>query len=153
MSPAGEGVERLTDLLDGLVDVAEGPDLIVSDLTMTSQNAGPGQVFLAVRGTRMHGLAFAAEAVARGASCVVYESGEGAVAPDLPVPSVGVPELSRHVGEIAARFHGRPSDALALTAINGTDGKTSVAWLMSGALAHLRVPAHYIGTLGSGVPM
>lgn len=148
----GDSVDRLTELLDGLVDPAEVPDLIVSGLTMSSRDAGPGQAFLAVRGTRMHGLAFAAEAVARGASCVIYESGEGAVAPDLPVPSVGVPELSRHVGEIAARFHGRPSDALAVTAITGTDGKTSVAWLMTGALAHLRVPAHYIGTLGSGVP-
>lgn len=152
MIPNGEAVDRLPELLDGLVEPAEVPDLIVSDLTMSSQDAGPGQAFLAVRGTRMHGLAFAAEAVARGASCVIYESGEGAIAPDLPVPSVGVPELSRHVGEIAARFHGRPADALAVTAITGTDGKTSVAWLMTGALAHLRVPAHYIGTLGSGVP-
>lgn len=152
MSAPGEGVQRLTELLDGLVDAAEVPDLLVSDLTLSSQEAGPGQAFLAVRGTRMHGLAFAAEAVARGASCVIFESGEGAVAPDLPVPTVGVPELSRHVGEIAARFHGRPSDALAVTAITGTDGKTSVAWLMTGALAHLRVPAHYIGTLGRGVP-
>ena len=74
MSPIGEGVERLTELLEGLVDAAEVPDLIVSDLTMSSQEAGSGQAFLAVRGTRMHGLAFAAEAVARGASCVIYES-------------------------------------------------------------------------------
>lgn len=152
MTAAGDGAQRLTELLDGLVDAAEVPDLIVSDLSLSSQDTGPGQAFLAVRGTRMHGLAFAADAVARGASCVIYESGEGAVAPDLPVPSVGVPELSRHAGEIAARFHGHPSDALAVTAITGTDGKTSVAWLMTGALTHLRVPAHYIGTLGSGIP-
>ena len=39
MSPIGEGVQRLTELLEGLVDAAEVPDLIVSDLTMSSQEA------------------------------------------------------------------------------------------------------------------
>ena len=146
------GSVRLSELLEGLADPQDTPDLLVSGVAMSSRDVGPGQVFLAVRGTRMHGLAFAADAAARGAACIVYQSGEGAVAPDVAVPAVPVPDLARHVGTIAARFHGHPADALAVTAITGTDGKTSVAWLMAGALAHLRTPAHYIGTLGSGIP-
>lgn len=148
-----ETAPRLPALLAGLVgDDVNVPDMPVAGLALSSAEVVAGDIFLAVRGTRMHGLAFAADAVARGAACIVYQSGAGAVAPDVAVPVIGVPELSARVGIIAARYHGNPSAELAVTAITGTDGKTSVAWLMAGALSHLGVGAHYIGTLGTGCP-
>lgn len=150
--PYLDDTPRLPQLLEGLTDADDVPDVPVTGLALSSQEVGAGDIFLAVQGTRMHGLAFAADAVERGASCIVYQSGAGAVAPDLSVPSVPVPELGQRVGIIASRFEGQPSEQLSVTAITGTDGKTSVAWLMAGALAHLRMPAHYIGTLGAGCP-
>ncbi|MBY8965881.1 UDP-N-acetylmuramoyl-L-alanyl-D-glutamate--2,6-diaminopimelate ligase [Algiphilus sp. NNCM1] len=150
--PYLDDTPRLPQLLDGLTEAADVPDLPVTGLALSSQGVRAGDIFLAVQGTRMHGLAFAADAVERGASCIVYQSGAGAVAPDLSVPAVAVPDLFRRVGLIASRFQGEPSASLRITAITGTDGKTSVAWLMAGALAHLRVSAHYIGTLGAGCP-
>lgn len=150
--PYLDDTPRLPQLLAGLTDADDVPDVPVTGLALSSQEVGAGDIFLAVQGTRMHGLAFAADAVERGASCIVYQSGAGAVAPDLSVPSVPVPGLGQRVGIIASRFEGQPSEQLSVTAITGTDGKTSVAWLMAGALAHLRMPAHYIGTLGAGCP-
>jgi len=150
--PYLDDTPRLPQLLEGLTDTDEAPDLPVTGMALSSQEVGAGDIFLAVQGTRMHGVAFAADAVERGASCIVYQSGAGAVAPNLSVPAVPVSELGERVGIMASRFEGEPSQAMRVTAITGTDGKTSVAWLMAGALAHLRVPAHYIGTLGAGCP-
>lgn len=141
--------KRLSALLEGMADAVE---LTVTDLALSSDAVTAGSAFLAVQGTRMHGLAFAADAVARGASCVLYQPGPGAVAPDLSVPAIPVEHLRDRAGEIAARFYDHPSRALDVIAITGTDGKTSVAWLMAAAMAHLKRTAHYIGTLGMGCP-
>ena len=64
-------VRGLRELLAGLADA---PDMPVSGLALSSRNVAPGFAFLAVKGTRMHGLAYASEAVARGASVIVFEA-------------------------------------------------------------------------------
>lgn len=157
MSGAGQ---RLADLTAGLV--AAPPELRVSDITLDSRAATSGSLFLACRGRTHHGLKFAAEAVARGARAVLYES----PAPgELPAPTeriaaqlgngifvAAVPQLSRHVGVIADRFFASPSQALTVAGITGTNGKTTCAWLLAQALQHSHRPAAYMGTLGYGVP-
>lgn len=138
--------------LPALLDDAAAPDLPVAELAMRSQDVTPGAVFLAVPGQRSHGLAWAADAVARGAAAVLYEPAPGLPLPSLPVPLWSVPGLSSRVTALAARYYGEPSRHLQVTAITGTDGKTSTAWILAGALHALGRRAHYIGTLGAGAP-
>jgi UDP-N-acetylmuramoyl-L-alanyl-D-glutamate--2,6-diaminopimelate ligase len=66
------------------------------------------------------------------------------------VPEIAVPQLSKRAGEIAARFHGHPSERMFCTGVTGTDGKTSTAYLIAQALDRLKLPCAYIGTIGSG---
>jgi UDP-N-acetylmuramoyl-L-alanyl-D-glutamate--2,6-diaminopimelate ligase len=146
---------RLAELTAGLVDAPAG--LEVSDVTLDSRAASPGALFLACRGHGRHGSEFAAEAVARGARAVLYEADAGRPdggRPDLsPEIFVGaVPQLARHAGIIADRFFGRPSQALTVAGITGTNGKTTCAWLLAQALTHCGRPAAYMGTLGFGFP-
>ena len=49
-----------------------------------------------------------------------------------------MPQLSEHVGTIADRFFGAPSQALAVAGITGTNGKTTCAYLLAQALGALR---------------
>jgi UDP-N-acetylmuramoyl-L-alanyl-D-glutamate--2,6-diaminopimelate ligase len=79
---------------------------------------------------------------------VLYER-EGAA--EVPAAGPGtfvaaVPALSAHVGEIADRFFGAPSQALTVAGITGTNGKTTCAWLLAQALEHCRRRAAYMGT-------
>jgi UDP-N-acetylmuramoyl-L-alanyl-D-glutamate--2,6-diaminopimelate ligase len=143
---------KLAELLTGWA-VAPG-GLTVSDLTLDSRAASAGALFLATRGHTHHGLAFAGEAVARGAVAVLYESGPVVAAPSLPpgVFTAPVPELTARAGLIADRFFGAPSQRLTVAGITGTNGKTTCAWLLAQALQRCKRPCGYMGTLGVGLP-
>ncbi|MBV8145262.1 MAG: UDP-N-acetylmuramoyl-L-alanyl-D-glutamate--2,6-diaminopimelate ligase [Gammaproteobacteria bacterium] len=142
----------LGELLAGWVAVPAG--LTVSDLTLDSRAATPGALFLAARGRAHHGLAFAPEAVARGASAVLYEPDGATPVPPLPaaVFTAPVPELTSRAGLIADRFFGAPSQRLTVAGITGTNGKTTCAWLLAQALQRCGRECGYMGTLGVGLP-
>lgn len=133
---------------------AAAPDLEVTGIEMDSRRVSTGDLFLACNSqggdSRHHGLAFLDQALERGAAAVAWEPAAGWARPDIAVPEVAVEQLSARVGEIAARYYGRPSERLYCVGITGTDGKTSTAYLLAQALDRLKVPAAYLGTLGSG---
>ena len=131
---------------------AELSDVAVTDVCLDSRTLGAGALFLALAGTRGHGLDHIEHALAGGAAAIAYEPAEGLVLPRLDVPLVPVPGLTVRAGEIAADFYGRPSETLFTTGITGTDGKTSCAWLLARAMGELGMPCGYIGTLGFGDP-
>ena len=115
------------------------------DVTLDSRAATPGALFLACSGRTTHGLKFAPQAVALGASAVLYEDTADSkqAKPDFgaDIFVAAVPQLSQHVGTIADRFFGAPSAALTVVGITGTNGKTTCAWLLAQALQHCNRPA------------
>ena len=148
------GGRLLAELLAGLASAPSG--LRVSDVTLDSRTVRPGALFLACRGRSHHGLAFAAEALARGAGAVLYEPPaeppEALASLAAEVFVTAVPQLSARAGLIADRFFGEPSRALSVAAITGTNGKTTCAWLIAQALERCGTSAAYLGTLGYGRP-
>jgi len=140
---------RLDALLPG---EARGQAVDLAALSLDSREVRAGGAFLACRGERHHGLDFLPQALARGATAVLWEPVADRPAPQLPpgVASVAVPDLARRAGDIAARFFGDPSAALRVVGITGTNGKTTCAWLVAQALEATGRPAAYIGTLGAG---
>ncbi|HKL78158.1 MAG TPA: Mur ligase family protein, partial [Gammaproteobacteria bacterium] len=117
----------------------------VTAVTADSREVGPGCLFFALRGTHNDGHDYIADAIARGATGVVTER-----TPAVPgdVPAVAAPEARRLLGEAAARLCDRPSAYLPVIGITGTNGKTTVAWLVAGLFDDGAV----VGTLGWGRP-
>jgi len=146
-----EGSVTLMWLLDGIA-VVPNTDTRVSDITLDSREVRAGGLFFALRGGRSHGLEFAADAAARGASAVLWEPGPGSAAPVLPpaVFAAPVADLGNLVGRIADRFFGRPSSQLRIVGVTGTNGKTTCAYLMAQCLERLKFDAAYMGTIGRG---
>jgi UDP-N-acetylmuramoyl-L-alanyl-D-glutamate--2,6-diaminopimelate ligase len=136
-------------LLDGAADAGSAHVLPVAGLALDSRAIAPGEAFVALRGTREHGIEHAAGAVARGAVAVLFEP--PASAPELPVPVIAVPGLRGRLGAMAARWHGEPSRALRVVGVTGTNGKTSTVQLLAQALDLLGARVATIGTLGAGV--
>jgi UDP-N-acetylmuramoyl-L-alanyl-D-glutamate--2,6-diaminopimelate ligase len=138
-------------LLDGIAPVS-GNDARVLDITLDSREVRPGSVFFALPGRTVHGLKFAAEAAARGASAVLWEPAAEVPAPTLPatVFAVAIPGLTKLVGRIADRFFNWPSSQLRITGITGTNGKTTCAYLLAQCLERLGSQAAYVGTIGWG---
>ena len=141
----------LRGLLEGIVTA---PPLAVGALRLDSRQVRPGDAFVALRGTRAHGFAHVAAAMAAGAVAVLCEAADAGEAPSLPggCPLVPVPDLRSHLGIIADRQAGMPSATLRVVGITGTNGKTTTAWLLAAALEQVAVPAAYAGTLGAGRP-
>ena len=142
---------RLSELLAGIATVDPARDIIVSGLTLDSRQIKSGDAFVALRGATSHGITFAPSALARGASIVLTEAPPPAVFDDHNAKVVVVNHLREHLGEIAARFFGRPSVQLTTIGVTGTNGKTSVVQLLAAALETLGARAATIGTLGAGL--
>jgi len=141
---------RLDQLLQGIAETPGVGDIVVSGLTLDSRQVRPGDAFFALRGTREHGISFARGAAERGARVVLAEA-PAAHVEGLDVPVLWVDGLHGKVGEIASRFFGRPSEALRVIGVTGTNGKTSTVQLLAQALEYLGHRAATIGTLGAGL--
>jgi UDP-N-acetylmuramoyl-L-alanyl-D-glutamate--2,6-diaminopimelate ligase len=122
----------------------------VTDLVSDSRQVTPGAAFVALAGDRHHGLEFADLALADGARVVVYEP--PAPARSVPAPAVELPGLGQRLGDLGRRFFGRDRLPDHLIGVTGTNGKTTVAWLVSQGLTGLDEPCGYLGTIGYGMP-
>jgi len=143
----------LGDLLAGLVERERisTPELIIGGLVIDSRKTQPGDVFLAMAGGHVHGLAHVGEAVQRGAVAVIYEPSSTVAAPELPIPSVAVAGLAKQAGVIAARFYGNPCGDMLTVGVTGTNGKTSCTHLLAQMLNFSGVRCGLLGTLGYGL--
>lgn len=72
--------------------------------------------------------------------------------PALRAPNAGVRDLKARAGFLAHEFHRRPSEAMWVCGVTGTNGKTSCATWIAAALASQGVKTGLIGTLGAGFP-
>ena len=130
-------------------DGPDGPDVVVTGVTLDSRAVVPGDLYAALPGFNVHGARFAADAVAAGAVAVLTDA-EGLVeltGPDAaalgpacgPVPVVVTGDPRSVLGDVAAEVYGRPSEHLTMLGITGTNGKTTTAYLVESALrAHGR---------------
>jgi UDP-N-acetylmuramoyl-L-alanyl-D-glutamate--2,6-diaminopimelate ligase len=111
-----------------------------------SRQVRPGELFCARDGRATKGSAFVNDAIARGAAAVLAK--RGSISEPLAVPLIEVEDPARVLGFVAEFVYGRPSRALPLVGITGTNGKTTTASLLEQALRALsRRPAR-LGTLG-----
>jgi len=147
--------ERLTlapNLAQLLQGMASAPPLEVAGIASDSRRLHAGDVFLASRGTRSHGLDYASEALARKVVAIVWEPAEGrSFTPPDGVTAVPVVGLSHKLGTIANRWFDMPSASVRVSGVTGTNGKTTVAFLIAQCLQGLGWPAAYLGTLGAGI--
>src|SRR5699024_9248237 len=133
-------------LLDGLAESLPRANPAVNGLCLDSRVLEPGNVFVALGGASGHGLRFLQQARERRAVAVVHD-GRMAVPPGVELPVAQLPELPAHLPELARRCWGERIEGLDLVAVTGTNGKSSVAWLLAQAL-----DGAMIGTLGYGRP-
>ena len=133
-------------LLEGWCE--DVPDVLITGLTLDSRRIEPGQAFVAVSGGRTHGMAYARQAIARGASIVIHDG--MADLPELDVPAVAVPGLDGKLSSLGARFYHHPSDQLTVAGVTGTNGKTSTAHFIAQAWQRSSGDAGLIGTIGFG---
>lgn len=118
------------------------PAITVSGVSDDSRVIAGGELFLAWRGTARDAHDFVADAVDRGAAAAMVEHYV-----DVAVPQIRVREARRAAAILAEAVVGNPARQLHLTAVTGTNGKTTCSLLIRHILA-ARGPSVAVGTLG-----
>ncbi len=139
----------VVDLLSDFMDTSNSPSVSVTGLALDSRLVVSGDLFIALKGTQTDGLRYIAQAVEKGAVAILIE--QGVEAPECVVPVIVVPQLGEYVSDIAGVFYGQPSRQLPVTAITGTNGKTTCSHLLAQLFSLLDESAGFIGTLGYGL--
>ncbi|MDR0996452.1 MAG: UDP-N-acetylmuramoyl-L-alanyl-D-glutamate--2,6-diaminopimelate ligase [Zoogloeaceae bacterium] len=112
----------------------------------------PGDLFLAYPVGDGDGRKHIGDAIARGASAVLWEAeGDFRWRDEWQVPNAPVSGLKALSGDIAQAVYGHPSERLSLIAVTGTNGKTTISQWLAQALTENGIPTAAIGTLGAGL--
>jgi UDP-N-acetylmuramoyl-L-alanyl-D-glutamate--2,6-diaminopimelate ligase len=117
----------------------------VSGITLDSRAVAPGDLYVALPGSRVHGAAFCADAVAAGAVAILTDPDGKARAAATGVPVFVLADPRARLGEIACWVYGNPSAQLALIGVTGTSGKTTSTYLLESGL---RAAGHQTGLIG-----
>jgi UDP-N-acetylmuramoyl-L-alanyl-D-glutamate--2,6-diaminopimelate ligase len=126
---------------------ASDVDPLVRGVTLDSRMVETDQIFVAVQGLQSDGETFVPDAVRRGARAVVAASPRPA-ALDPQIAWVRVDDPRRAAALLAREFFARPDEALTLVGITGTNGKTTVAYLLEAIAVAAGHRAGRIGTVG-----
>lgn len=131
-------------LCRGIVPVLEKEefDFQITGVQSDSRRVESGNVFVAVRGFEADGHDYIDEAVRKGAAAVIAERVENA----NQVPSVLVADSRKALARLADRFFGEPSKGLRLIGVTGTNGKTTVTFLLESIFRHAGVATGLLGT-------
>lgn len=113
----------------------------VAGITCDSRKVKPGWVFVCICGTASDGHAFAEKALADGALAVVVQR-------DLGLEHQILVESTRHAwAMMCANWFGWPSRQLHLLGITGTNGKTSVTYMLKSVLESCGYKVGLVGTI------
>jgi UDP-N-acetylmuramoyl-L-alanyl-D-glutamate--2,6-diaminopimelate ligase len=117
----------------------------ISGITLDSRAVQPGDLYVALPGSRVHGAAFCAEAVAAGAVAVLTDADGRPLAVSSGVPVFVVADPRARLGEVAGWVYRDPSRGLRLIGVTGTSGKTTSTYLLESGL---RAAGHATGLIG-----
>lgn len=122
--------------LEGLLHKAKG-------LTADSREVREGFLFFAVKGSSFDGHEFIEDAVRRGAIGII---GEREIK-GLALPYIRVRNVRKTLALSAHLFYGKPSHGIKVVGITGTNGKTSVTYILESILRERGESVGVIGTV------
>jgi len=136
----------LKELLSGIDIVETGGDLSceISSIEYDSRRVTPGALFVALPGEHVDGAVYIEEAAQRGASAVVTQE-HCALGGTFPCVQVSNARLA--LAQLAGTFHGHPARKLCMVGITGTNGKTTVSFMLREILTSALWRPGLIGTV------
>ena len=141
----------LEELIGGLECKVDGEAGVeVTGIHFDSRLVETGGLFVAIVGGSADGNRFIASAIEKGASAILTDCAEGSVS-SVPgssdVTVVAVTDAREALSMVSSRFYGSPSESLTLVGITGTNGKTTVAYLVESILKEAGFSVGVIGTI------
>ena len=132
-----EEVRTLNDL--------PGKRIPISGIKIDSREVQPGDLYLAVLGTRLDGHDFIKDAISRGAVVIVGSKPD----PDLTIPYLRVEDTRLALAHLSAAWYQYPARQLVVIGVTGTDGKTTTVNLIHQILLTAGLKAGLISTVNA----
>lgn len=120
--------------------------LQVGGVCYNSLKIKKGDIFVAVKGFNVDGHKYISNAIENGAVAVIVED----CVTDLAVPQIVTADTRAALADLAANFYGHPSKNFKLIGVTGTNGKTTVTYLVKAILESL---GHKVGLIGTNQNM
>ena len=136
---------ELTKLTEGVEirRMTGEPRKDIKGIAYHSHQVRKGFLFAAIRGLKVDGHHYIDDALQRGAETVLLEEER-----NIPHGSaILVPNSRMALARIATNFYGNPSSRIKLIGVTGTNGKTTITYLLESILTKARHPAGVIGTI------
>ena len=118
----------------------------ISGLSSNSRRVKKNSIFVAIRGAKEDGSKFINEAVERGAKFVVCDS-KAKVNRLKSAAFIKVKDTRLALAELAVRFYRNPSRKVKVIGITGTNGKTTITYLLEAILKEAKISSGVIGTI------
>jgi len=138
---------KLKEIMQGIEYkiLQEGSADEASHIAIDSRKIESGGLFICMKGLSVDGHKFIDNAAKKDAAAIVIEAEQASYPKNLTVFKVA--DARKSLAHIAANFYGHPEDKLRLFGVTGTNGKTSVTYIMESILQEVAKPA-LIGTVG-----
>ena len=144
---------RLDEVISGIAitDRRGRLDCTVTGITPDSRAVHPGHMFVAVRGLSADGHEYVRQAVDAGASSILAETWDKNLDKELGTRTqvVLVPNSRRALALAAANYFGQPSRRLLIAGVTGTNGKTTVTYILESIMRAASRKVGVIGTVGA----
>ncbi|WP_040196555.1 UDP-N-acetylmuramoyl-L-alanyl-D-glutamate--2,6-diaminopimelate ligase [Candidatus Soleaferrea massiliensis] len=132
---------KLSKLLEGIEYTGNTPDADITEVTCNSQIAQEGSAFVCIQGTKDDGHMHVRDALERGASVVVCARDTGVE------NQVVVKDTREAYAVMCANLNGNPARKLKLIGVTGTNGKTTITYLLKHILQEAGYRVGVIGTI------
>jgi len=141
LKPRSRSLTALADVF-GLASVTPfGSELSVSGITMATADVRPGDIFVGLPGKRTHGATYSSAARDAGAVAVITDVEGAPMAALSGLPVLVAPQIREILGELAGWVYETAESTPLLLGVTGTNGKTSVVYLLTALLEALGVRA------------
>jgi len=138
---------KLRELIRSLdISIAGSGDFVVRGVTSDSRKIQDDFVFVAIHGNKLDGSAFIEEAVKNGAKAIVFQDQEALNNSD-GVVFINVRDSRFALAKLAAEFYGYPSRKMKVIGVTGTNGKTTITYLIEHILKEAGYKTGVIGTI------
>lgn len=125
----------VTELGLSSTDNLEGIE--VSGITLTTKDVVPGDVFVGMPGAKVHGASFVSAAREAGAVALLTDEAGAELAGDCGIPVVVVSGVRESLGHISSWIYRTQDFDPTVFGVTGTNGKTSVVYILSALLSQL----------------
>ncbi|MFC1692159.1 UDP-N-acetylmuramoyl-L-alanyl-D-glutamate--2,6-diaminopimelate ligase [Candidatus Latescibacterota bacterium] len=145
LSRAERSNMKLNDLINGFgtIEIHGDREVDITSLAYDSKKVKRGSMFIAVRGFNIDGNVFISDAIKKGAVAVMTDSAQEM----RDTVIVRVPDVRKAMALTADRFYGSPQKEVVMTAVTGTNGKTTTAYMIKSIFDTGGMDCGLIGTI------